>query len=1737
MAIRLKFSADTKQAEKDVNSLEKAVGNIDKTTQSAAKGAKDLATAFGVITTAVIGITTAMSALDKTTRVGNRIKVITGDTREFTRTLTALRKVSAQTGTNLEEAANLYSRLSKATKVSNKEAVQFTDTLIKLGKLSGSSTAGMQGALLQLGQALSVGVLRGDELNSVMEGMPGLIEALGKSLGKTNQELIIMGKAGKISSKQILNALRAVRQDIDNEFGGLAFTFEGLFSRIATSAKSGFGSIGRALKGEGGFKKALFSLADYLESTLNKMGVNLRIFLNQFYLFRLGLKSFFSDLKSGGADQFAKMIEKIGSYSGKLSSVMLAISGFGTKVKNVFYDMYIDIVGNSTWPDLVKGVISWAGKIKFALKPLSLFSVKVKRVFYDLFMYVVGNSIWKDMINQIIEYTPVIFGALGAIISFRLAMVTQFKRIFIGVGLWWLATVNMFSEQIQELSGKVVDITWKFVTKGGWREFLTSLREALTGSGFKEAGESMGDAILKAINKGLNAAVATAFLAIPLYRFAAQFVPAILSALATGFQVMAGLQGLAFAVDTDGNAQDMIGNIIKGIENSSILGTLKEISEGVWGFLTNVNTEGGTSKLEALIDYFSKNLEVLGVAIVAAVVVMKKARSIDAGAVAGAGGTFGGFIADQAFYKKKGGLRDQAALARSKLEDFTAEIEAKAGQYEKERDVMVRGNASKEELIKLEKKYGDEKKDLNRKEQAYRTKTRAIREQDDRQAAKFADQFFKVREGFKAVGQQAGALAGSLLGFAGGDWLADRLELTGFAKLMTQSLSGLAGQVVGGGLGTAAGLGIYKLGAQLGKLPGAVKTVFKQGAMFIGHAIQGAFQLAIFVLKATLFVAIKALQLAQAAFLIALRSSWLIIQAAWIGVQAIAGAAYAATVFLAMKAYSAIVGATMALGFSGAVIAGFVVAGAALVGLLTYAFSDGSIFAKAGEWIGGKIYDAVSWVKEISGKIKDAIVEAFEKGKQKIAEGFQWIQELPSKLVDVGKGMAEQFINYIVKEWPMVAKLFGIEEIKPPVVPLPKDSPLYYGGGSTGDLMSGGNIIDELMTQPSANRSPMFPDLSVVSGESSSGKQVVDGLASIDQRLGTDLGSINTTLYVGRKSAEAEANRLLETVKENSNLVGMDGVNLLDDKASELNRERKKYMEENTEALKQLTIGDIKSKGEEWREKLGFASGGSVKRFASGGNVWGEGTATSDSIPAMLSNGEFVVRESAARSNRAALDYLNSTGKIPGFSEGTPADNSMGAVFSRITSLLKNMEGIGDIGKVLPQIWEELKGLFGSWSKALGFSGGKEEDNKLINNIDDLKSTIIDLDKSSMTPESIASEINFESLEKALAAGQEDDVLNVLNLTKSLSELVASGNTDLETQLRIASTQDEIMVQVARIDTNLSEATSYLSQLSVFQKEQAEKSGEAVRSTFEGSLSGLLKGESSLKEAIGGLANGIKDTIADNFAASITQGIFSNADGEDSGIMESIKGLFGMATKGTEEGTRGLFGKANAAAGEWAAALGSPNNPAHVTMATGAAAAGGILEEIVPKGEKKDKHGWLEEVVPEGVKKGGSAAGGAPGIMTSIKDLGNNLITNGFGGLGDIFSGLFGKLGGMLQNIMGGGGGAGIAGWLGGILGGKVGGMFDNGGSIPANKFGIVGERGPEFVSGPARVYNRAKTARELEASGNGGGGNLTFQLEGDFDSRAERSIRNMVQSGMLQSALNGAEIENGGGRPLFRTP
>lgn len=64
-----------------------------------------------------------------------------------------------------------------------------------------------------------------------------------------------------------------------------------------------------------------------------------------------------------------------------------------------------------------------------------------------------------------------------------------------------------------------------------------------------------------------------------------------------------------------------------------------------------------------------------------------------------------------------------------------------------------------------------------------------------------------------------------------------------------------------------------------------------------------------------------------------------------------------------------------------------------------------------------------------------------------------------------------------------------------------------------------------------------------------------------------------------------------------------------------------------------------------------FSAGGEVKKLAGGGHVRGPGTSTSDSIPAMLSDGEYVVNAAATAKHKPLIEAINN-GSLGAFAKG-----------------------------------------------------------------------------------------------------------------------------------------------------------------------------------------------------------------------------------------------------------------------------------------------------------------------------------------------------------------------------------------------------------------------------------------------------------------------------------------------------
>lgn len=119
---------------------------------------------------------------------------------------------------------------------SSKEIVQFAEQLNKQLALSGASGSSAQAAIFQLEQGLASGVLRGDELNSVMEQAPALAKSIADYMQVSVGQLRELGSQGQITADIVKNALFDAAQKTNAEFEKTPMTWAQVWTVASNTA-------------------------------------------------------------------------------------------------------------------------------------------------------------------------------------------------------------------------------------------------------------------------------------------------------------------------------------------------------------------------------------------------------------------------------------------------------------------------------------------------------------------------------------------------------------------------------------------------------------------------------------------------------------------------------------------------------------------------------------------------------------------------------------------------------------------------------------------------------------------------------------------------------------------------------------------------------------------------------------------------------------------------------------------------------------------------------------------------------------------------------------------------------------------------------------------------------------------------------------------------------------------------------------------------------------------------------------------------------------------------------------------------------------------------------------------------------------------------------------------------------------------------------------------------------------
>lgn len=216
---------------------ELALRDLGNASNTASKKLSKLNSAKGMVKGALVGAAIALAgvvakkAIDMSDEYANmhaRLDMI----RDSTQTTEELQKsiyTSAQrTGSAYTTMANGVAKMRmQAGDVfqNNGETIAFLETMNKSFVVGGASIEEQKSAMLQLTQAMASGKLQGDELRSLAETSPALIQAIANKLGVSRGEVKKLGADGKITADIVKTAMLEASDTIDKQFRNMPLTW------------------------------------------------------------------------------------------------------------------------------------------------------------------------------------------------------------------------------------------------------------------------------------------------------------------------------------------------------------------------------------------------------------------------------------------------------------------------------------------------------------------------------------------------------------------------------------------------------------------------------------------------------------------------------------------------------------------------------------------------------------------------------------------------------------------------------------------------------------------------------------------------------------------------------------------------------------------------------------------------------------------------------------------------------------------------------------------------------------------------------------------------------------------------------------------------------------------------------------------------------------------------------------------------------------------------------------------------------------------------------------------------------------------------------------------------------------------------------------------------------------------------------------------------------------------------
>lgn len=198
---RYELQIDTKGALSGISGIKDALSGL---ANFRAAGITVVATAVAAVGSAMVQASREMAQLEQ------RLALVTSGSGDLARTMITLRQSAIDSRASFADFVELFSTLNITTSqlgFSQQEIIKITENLSKALAVAGADAATTSSVIRQFGQAMGSGVVRGDEFNSLVEGLGPALAIMAQESGKSVAELRRMAEEGKLTATVMADML------------------------------------------------------------------------------------------------------------------------------------------------------------------------------------------------------------------------------------------------------------------------------------------------------------------------------------------------------------------------------------------------------------------------------------------------------------------------------------------------------------------------------------------------------------------------------------------------------------------------------------------------------------------------------------------------------------------------------------------------------------------------------------------------------------------------------------------------------------------------------------------------------------------------------------------------------------------------------------------------------------------------------------------------------------------------------------------------------------------------------------------------------------------------------------------------------------------------------------------------------------------------------------------------------------------------------------------------------------------------------------------------------------------------------------------------------------------------------------------------------------------------------------------------------------------------------------------